>query len=259
MQMLEKYQPEIYRLVSTMDDENPAAAYAEMPKISIDYGLAEKADKVAVVAADMDWNDLGNWDSIYRHHDKDADGNSKQGDVIALDTANSMLWTTHGLLATLGVDDLVVIQTADATLICDRNRTEDIKRLQAMIQQSHPHLTETHLTVHRPWGTYTVLEEGPHFKIKRIMVNPGGKLSMQLHNHRSEHWVVVAGTAKISNGEKEIVLKENESTYIPRTHRHRLENPGTVPLHIIEVQCGEYVTEEDIVRFEDTYGRPINL
>ncbi len=259
MQMLERYQPEIYRLVVAMDDEDPAPCYAQMPNLSIDYGLAEKADKVAVVAADMQWSDLGNWESIYRHQARDANGNVKQGDVIALDSANNMLWTTHGLLATLGVDDLVVIQTADATLICDRNRTEDIKRVQAMIQQTHPQLTETHLTVHRPWGTYTVLEEGPHFKIKRIMVNPGAKLSMQLHHHRSEHWVVVAGTAKISNGEKEITLKQNESTYIPRMHRHRLENPDSVPLHIIEVQCGEYVTEDDIVRFEDTYGRPVNL
>lgn len=255
MQMLQQHQPEIYRSVMALQEDNLAALYAEMPSISIDYGLAEKTEKVAVVAADMDWSDLGNWDSIYQHHAKNSDGNVKQGEVIALGTANSLLWTTHGLLATLGVSDLAVIQTADATLICDRNRTEDIKQLQALVQEKYPHLTETHLTVHRPWGTYTVLEERANFKIKRIVVNPGAKLSMQLHNHRSEHWVVVAGTAKITNGENEIFLKENESTYIPKMHRHRLENAGSVPLHMIEVQCGDYVGEDDIVRFEDTYGR----
>ena len=148
-----------------------------------------------------------------------------------------------------------MIQTADATLVCDRSRTEDIKQLVAQVQKTHPHLTETNLTVHRPWGTYTVLEEGPNFKIKRIVVNPGAKLSMQMHHHRSEHWVVVSGTAKITSGEREMQLEQNESTYIPKTHRHRLENPGTIPLQIIEVQCGDYVGEDDIVRFEDVYGR----
>ena len=255
MQLLEKYQPEIHRVVLSMQSDSLAESYARMPCLSIDYGLAEKADGVAVVAADMDWSDLGNWDSIYDHHAKDACGNVEQGDVIALQTSNSLLWTTHGLLATLGVGNLAVIQTADATLICNRNRTEDIKALQALIQERYPHLLETHLTVHRPWGIYTVLEEKPKFKIKRIVVNPGAKLSMQLHNHRSEHWVVVAGTARITNGEKEIVLRENESTFIPIGHRHRLENPSEVALHIIEVQCGDYVGEDDIVRFEDTYGR----
>lgn len=255
MQLLEKYQPEIHQIVLSMQSDSLAESYARMPCLSIDYGLAEKADGVAVVAADMDWSDLGNWDSIYDHHAKDACGNVEQGDVIALQTSNSLLWTTHGLLATLGVGNLAVIQTADATLICNRNRTEDIKALQALIQERYPHLLETHLTVHRPWGIYTVLEEKPKFKIKRIVVNPGAKLSMQLHNHRSEHWVVVAGTARITNGEKEIVLRENESTFIPIGHRHRLENPSEVALHIIEVQCGDYVGEDDIVRFEDTYGR----
>ncbi len=255
MRLLEKYQPEIHQIVMSMQSDSLAESYARMPCLSIDYGLAEKAEGVAVVAADMDWSDLGNWDSIYDHHAKDACGNVEQGDVIAMQTSNSLLWTTHGLLATLGVGNLAVIQTADATLICNRNRTEDIKALQALIQERYPHLLETHLTVHRPWGIYTVLEEKPKFKIKRIVVNPGAKLSMQLHNHRSEHWVVVAGTARITNGEKEIVLRENESTYIPIGHRHRLENPSEVALHIIEVQCGDYVGEDDIVRFEDTYGR----
>lgn len=230
-------------------------SYQALQNISMDYGIAEKAEDVAVVPAEMEWSDLGSWESIYQHQSKDDDENLLRGDVSTLDTQGSLLWTSHGLLATLGVRNLAVIQTADATLVCDRNRTEDIKQLVAQVQKTHPHLTETHLTVHRPWGTYTVLEESPNFKIKRITVNPGAKLSMQLHEHRSEHWVVVAGSAKITNGEQDIVLKENESTYIPKLHRHRLENAGTVPLHIIEVQCGEYVGEDDIVRFDDAYGR----
>lgn len=255
MQLLQQLQPQIFDAIVAMDANGTTEAYQAMPSLSIDYGIGEKAEKVAVVPADMEWSDLGNWDSIYQHKAKDAAGNITHGDVLSMDTQGSLLWTTHGLLATMGVSNVAVIQTADATLVCDRSRTEDIKQLVAQVQKTHPHLTETNLTVHRPWGTYTVLEEGPNFKIKRIVVNPGAKLSMQLHNHRSEHWVVVSGAARITNGELEIILQENQSTYIPKTHRHRLENPGEMPLQIIEVQCGEYVGEDDIVRFEDTYGR----
>jgi mannose-1-phosphate guanylyltransferase/mannose-6-phosphate isomerase len=255
MQMLERYQPEIYRKIAGLSDDRIVAAYAELPNISVDYGLAEKVEKAAVVPVDMSWSDLGSWDSIYHKHEKNSDNNVVEGDVISLDTRNSLLWTTHGLLATLGVDNLAVVQTADATLICDRRRTEDIKALVSMVSQHKAALTETHTKVYRPWGTYTVLEEKPNFRIKRITVNPGAKLSMQMHVHRSEHWVVVEGTAKVTNGDKEIILHENESTYIPRQHKHRLENPGQDPLHIIEVQCGDYVGEDDIIRFEDTYGR----
>lgn len=255
MRLLQQLQPDIYEAIVCLEANASADAYQQLPNLSIDYGIAEKAEKVAVVPAQMGWSDLGNWDSIYQHQAKDGSGNIRHGDVLAQDTQDSLLWTTHGLLATLGVSNVAVIQTADATLVCDRSRTEDIKQLVAQVQKTHPHLTETHLTVHRPWGTYTVLEEGSNFKIKRIMVNPGARLSMQLHNHRSEHWVVVSGTARITNGDQEIILQENQSTYIPKTHRHRLENPGGLPLQIIEVQCGEYVGEDDIVRFEDTYGR----
>lgn len=254
-QMLALYQPQIAEIFDTLSDENLATQYSTFPNISMDYGLAEKAEKVAVVPVDMAWSDLGSWDSIYQRHSKNAENNVTQGEVITEDTTDSLLWTNSGLLATLGVSNLAVIQTADATLICDRSRTEDIKALVGEVQKRKPELTELHVTVYRPWGTYTVLEEGANFKIKRIVVNPGAKLSMQLHHHRSEHWVVVAGTAKITNGEHEILLRENESTYIPKNNRHRLENPANVPLNIIEVQCGDYVGEDDIVRFEDTYGR----
>lgn len=255
MQMLQQYQPEIYNQIRVMNEENLADNYAKLPNLSMDYGLAEKAEKVAVVPVDMAWSDLGSWDSIYQRHQKDADNNVTHGEVLSLDTKNSLIWTETGLLATLGLNNVVIIQTADATLICDRSRAEDIKSLVTEVKAYKPELTEIHQTVYRPWGSYTVLEEKVNFKIKRIIVNPGAKLSMQMHKHRSEHWVVVSGIATISNNEIEYTLQENQSTYIPQTHRHRLANNGMEPLSIIEVQCGDYVGEDDIVRFDDNYGR----
>lgn len=205
----------------------------------------------------MAWSDLGSWDSIYARHAKDLNNNVTHGEVVSLDTQNSLIWTETGLVATLGLSNVVVIQTADTTLICDRSRTEGIKALVAEVKSIKPALTEIHQTVYRPWGSYTVLEERTNFKIKRIVVNPGAKLSMQMHKHRSEHWVVVSGTATITNNEIEYTLQENQSTYIPQTHRHRLANNTSEPLSIIEVQCDEYVGEDDIVRFDDKYGRQI--
>ncbi len=258
MRLLAELQPVIYQAITGIEAARLAEVYAAMPSLSMDYGIAEKASNVAVVPADMGWSDLGSWDSIYQHQANQQGENVVRGDVVARDTTGSLLVSHHGLLATLGLKDVVVVQTADATMVCDRSRTEEIKQLVADVQKTHPHLTETHLTVHRPWGTYTVLEEGVNFKIKRIVVNPGASLSMQMHHHRSEHWVVVSGQAKITNGESEITLEHNQSTYIPKLHRHRLQNPSSEPLQIIEVQCGEYVGEDDIVRFEDTYGRCIH-
>lgn len=255
MAMLAKHQPEMTTQLHQMTTENFAKTYAEFTNVSIDYGLAEKAEKVAVVPVDMAWSDLGSWESIYQKQTKDADNNVLHGDVFAQDTTNSLLWSQSSVLAAAGLNNIVVIQTADATLICDRSRTEEIKSLVARVKAHKPELTEIHQTAHRPWGTYTVLEEGPNFKIKRIVVKPGAKLSMQMHKHRSEHWVVVSGVATITNNEIEFTLNENQSTYISKTHRHRLENKGTEPLAIIEVQCGEYVGEDDIVRFDDKYGR----
>jgi mannose-1-phosphate guanylyltransferase/mannose-6-phosphate isomerase len=255
MAMLNKYQPEMKAQLQSITAENFAKTYAEFTNVSIDYGLAEKADKVAVVPVDMAWSDLGSWESIYQKQIKDADNNVLHGDVFSQDTTNSLLWSQSSLLATVGLNNIVVIQTADATLICDRSRTEEIKTLVARVKAHKPELTEIHQTAYRPWGTYTVLEEGANFKIKRIVVKPGAKLSMQMHKHRSEHWVVVSGVATITNNEIEFTLNENQSTYISKTHRHRLENKGTEPLAIIEVQCGDYVGEDDIVRFDDKYGR----
>jgi len=255
MQMLQRYQPEIYNQIRVMTEENLADNYAKLPNLSMDYGLAEKAEKVAVVPVDMAWSDLGSWDSIYQRHQKDTNNNVTHGEVLSLDTQNSLIWTETGLLATLGLNNMVVIQTADVTLVCDKSRAEDIKTLVAEVKAHKPALTEIHQTVYRPWGSYTVLEERANFKIKRIIVNPGAKLSLQMHKHRSEHWVVVSGVATISNNEIEYTLQENQSTYIPQTHRHRLANNGMEPLSIIEVQCGDYVGEDDIVRFDDNYGR----
>jgi len=259
MDMLRQHQPQIFAAAEALAEKNEMqaahAVYAEMPDLSIDYGLLELADKVAVVPVDMGWNDLGSWEAIYQQRDKDAQGNMTEGDVLAIDSQDNLLWSDHGLVATLGVANLAVVQTRDATLICPRERVQDLKTLVAAVKVNHAHLTEIHLTVMRPWGSYTILEEGPGYKIKRILVNPGAKLSMQMHYHRSEHWVVIEGTAHITNGDQEIYLEENESTYIPKTNRHRLENPGKVALQIIEIQTGPYLEEDDIVRFDDVYGR----
>ena len=259
MEMVKQHQPQIFAATQALAENNQAIAatdvYASMPDVSIDYGLLELADNVAVVPVDMGWSDLGSWESIYQQRGKDPQGNMLEGDVLAMDSQDNLLWSEHGLVATLGVANLAVVQTRDATLICPRERVQDLKQLVAAVKKSHAHLTEIHLTVTRPWGSYTILEEGQGYKIKRILVNPGAKLSMQMHYHRSEHWVVIEGTARITNGEQDIHLEENQSTYIPKTNRHRLENPGKVPLQIIEIQTGPYLEEDDIVRFDDVYGR----
>jgi len=255
MQMLTQYQPEMANQLSNITPENFAKTYAGFSNISIDYGLAEKVDKIAVVAVDMDWSDLGSWESIYQKQAKDADNNVIHGDVFVQDTSNSLLWSQSSLLATVGLDNVVVIQTADAILVCDKSKTEEIKPLVERIKSHKAELGEKNLAVHRPWGTYTVFEEAANFKLKCIVVNPGAKLSMQMHNHRSEHWVVVSGEATVTNNGIELTLQENQSTFIPKKNHHRLENKGNIPLTIIEVQCGDYVGEDDIIRFDDQYGR----
>ncbi len=259
LSMLERHQPAIYAAAQTLAQSGaplaPPEIYQALPDLSIDYGLLELAEKVAVVPVDMGWSDLGSWEAIYQQRTKDGDGNMLQGQALAVDSHNNLLWSEHGLIATLGLEGMAVVQTRDATMVCPRERVADLKQLVASVRENYRHLTEIHLTVTRPWGSYTILEEGERYKIKRIVVNPGAKLSMQIHYHRSEHWVVIAGTARIVNGEQEVFLEENQSTYIPKTHRHRLENPGRIPLQIIEIQSGPYLEEDDIVRFDDVYGR----
>jgi mannose-1-phosphate guanylyltransferase/mannose-6-phosphate isomerase len=258
MAMLEKHQPALFAALPQLAASDKLASadlYRELPEISIDYGVLEHADNVAVVPVDMGWSDLGSWEALYQQRAKDADGNLIQGDVVAVNSRGNLLWSDHGTVATLGLENIAVVQTRDATLVCPRDQAADLKQLVMRVKEKHRYLTETHLTVARPWGSYTILEEGAGYKTKRIVVNPGAKLSMQMHYHRSEHWVVISGTAKIVNGEQEIFLEENQSTYIPKTHRHRLENPGKFPLQIIEIQTGPYLEEDDIVRFGDIYGR----
>ncbi len=256
---VEKLQPTIFsalpELLKDTSGIAPKDIYASLPDLSIDYGVLEHCDKVAVVPVDMGWSDLGSWEALYQQRDKDSSGNVTQGDVLAHNSENNLLWSDHGMLATLGLKNIAVVQTRDATLVCPRDQVDDLKQLVAKVKEKSPALTETHMTVARPWGSYTILEDGPQYKVKRIMVKPGQKLSMQMHHHRAEHWVVIAGTARIVNGEQEIFLEENQSTYIPKTHKHRLENPGKIPLQIIEIQTGTYLEEDDIVRFNDVYGR----
>jgi mannose-1-phosphate guanylyltransferase/mannose-6-phosphate isomerase len=255
MEMLQEYQAEIFDKITTLSEVDLLAQYETLPNISIDYGLAEKAKKVAVVPVDMAWSDLGSWDSIYDRHDKNEDNNVIKGEVITADSSNSLLWAETGVVATLGVDNLVVVQTGDVTLIADKDRAEDVKLIVNQVKERYPDMANTHTTVQRPWGTYTVLEVDERFKIKRIVVMPGASLSLQMHHHRSEHWVVVSGTARVVNGDETLLLAPNQSTYIPAGCHHRLENPGVLDLVMIEVQCGQYLGEDDIVRFQDNYGR----
>ncbi len=259
MNTLRTLQPAIYEAALLLSEsESPTAtkkSYGALPDLSIDYGILEYTANIAVVPVTMGWNDLGSWEAIYQQREKDNNGNMIEGDVLTVQSNNNLLWAEHGTVATMGLQNIAVVQTRDATLVCPLEQVADLKQLVAKVKERHPHLTETHLTVTRPWGSYTILEEGKFYKIKRIVVNPGQKLSMQMHYHRSEHWVVIAGTAKITNGDQEIFLEENESTYIPKTHRHRLENPGKIALQIIEIQTGAYLEEDDIVRFGDIYGR----
>ncbi len=259
MQMLSQLQPSIHEAAVALSESGATLAleeiYQPLPDLSMDYGILEHSDNIAVVPVKMGWSDLGSWEAIYQQRDKDDAGNIVEGDVLAVKSNNNLFWAASGTIAALGVDNLAVVQTRDATLVCARDKVADLKHLVAEVKARHPHLTETHLTVARPWGSYTILEEGLYYKIKRIVVKPGQKLSMQMHYHRSEHWVVIAGTAKITNGDQEIFLEENQSTYIPKTNRHRLENPGKIALQIIEIQTGAYLEEDDIVRFGDIYGR----
>ncbi|RCK74635.1 MAG: Mannose-1-phosphate guanylyltransferase (GDP) [Candidatus Ozemobacter sibiricus] len=234
------------------------AGFEALPSISIDYAVMEKAARVAVLPlADITWSDVGSWDAVYETLPKDGQGNVTVGEVLPIDTSNSLIMGHDRLVATIGLRDVMVVETADALLVAARDQSQKVKDVvQALkAQPRHEPLTATHPTVYRPWGSYTVLEEGPRYKLKRIVVNPGAKLSLQMHYHRSEHWIVVKGAGRVVVGEQEQYFHENESLYVPKTTRHRLENPGKVPLEIIEVQVGEYVGEDDIERFEDIYRR----
>lgn len=229
--------------------------FGNVPDDSIDYAVMEKSKRVAVVPCDIGWSDIGTWTALGDLTEPDANGNRIQGDALLYGTRNCTIQSNDRLVGTVGVKNLIIIDTPDAVLIADKSNAQDVKHIYAELKAKGHETHKSHRTVHRPWGMYTVLEENRGFKIKRIEVKPGASLSLQMHRHRSEHWVVVSGIAKVINGEREIVINTNESTFIPAGHKHRLTNPGVAPCVIIEVQSGDYVGEDDIVRFEDSYGR----
>ncbi|GJG93475.1 mannose-1-phosphate guanylyltransferase/mannose-6-phosphate isomerase [Cupriavidus pauculus] len=232
-----------------------AVQFEKVPNISIDYALMEKSDKLAVVPCEIGWSDVGSWNAIGALAGADCSGNCIEGEALLHDTSNCYVRGEDRVVGMVGVSDLVVIDTADALLVAHKDRTQEVKEIVRKLSERGHESSKIHRTVHRPWGTYTVVGGGDRFKIKRIEVKPGASLSLQMHYHRSEHWIVVNGMAKVINGEREMLINTNESTYIPAGNRHRLENPGKLPLVMIEVQCGDYLAEDDIVRFEDTYGR----
>jgi mannose-1-phosphate guanylyltransferase/mannose-6-phosphate isomerase len=230
-----------------------------MPNISIDYGVLEKIaaekDKLLVIPCDIQWNDVGSWDAVHEISAKDDADNVIKGNVLALDCKNSLIKSHSRLVAAVGIEDVCLIETQDAILLTKRRQTQRVKEIVDELHKRNIQEGQEHLTVHRPWGTYTVLENQAGFKIKRIVVNPGASLSLQSHQHRSEHWVVVSGTATVTRENQTIIVTKNQSTYIPVGEKHRLENRGKIPVHLIEVQVGEYVEEDDIERFDDIYQR----
>lgn len=230
-------------------------AFGSVEDDSIDYALMEKSSQVSVVPCDLGWSDIGSWQAMAELVEPDASGNRVIGHAEIEDSRNTYIRSPQRLTAAVGVEDLMIVDTPDALLVAHKDSSQHVKKIVERLKASGGELHQHHVTVHRPWGTYTVLEEGKGFKMKRIEVKPGATLSLQMHYHRSEHWVVVSGTARVVNGEETSLLRTNESTYIPAGHRHRLENPGTIPVVIIEVQNGEYLGEDDIVRFQDHYGR----
>ena len=232
-----------------------SASMAACPSDSIDYALLEKSERVAVVPADLGWSDIGSWQALWEVAGKDENGNVVSGDVLMEDVTNCLIRAEHGLVAAVGLTDTIVVETADAVLVAPMSRAQDVKKVVDRLKKNNRDHYRVHQTVFRPWGSYTILEEQEKFKIKRITVLPKVKLSLQMHHHRSEHWVVVKGTARVTCADKEFLVLENESTYIPCGERHRLENPGVIPLELIEVQNGSYLGEDDIVRFDDDFGR----
>lgn len=264
LEELKAYRSDIYSACSkAVADVSPdldfirvdAEAFSECPDDSIDYAVMENTDDAVVVPMDAGWNDIGSWSSLWEIGDKDENGNAITGDVILHDAKNSYIRADDKLVAAVGIDDLVIASTKDALLVAHKGRVQDAKLVANELRKKGRTEWELHREVYRPWGKYDSIDKGDRYQVKRITVNPGAKLSVQMHHHRAEHWVVVSGSAKVTNGDETFLLSENESTYIPVGVIHALENPGRVPLEIIEIQSGSYLGEDDIVRFEDRYGR----
>ncbi len=268
LQQMEKYCPQILAATRICIEKSRSAegqnfthmeldfaTFGAIPDNSIDYVVMEKSDRVAVVPCDIGWSDIGSWTALGDLSVPDGNGNRIHGETLMHSTTNCTIQSNDRLVGTVGVENLIIIDTPDAVLVANKANAQDVKHLYAELKANGHEAHKSHRTVQRPWGTYTVLEEGEGFKIKRIEVNPGARLSLQMHHHRSEHWIVVSGMAKVVNGDQELFVNTNESTYIPAGHRHRLENSGLLKLIVIEVQSGAYLAEDDIVRFEDSYGR----
>ncbi len=253
LEELGAHQPEISGVLA--QDKVTAEAYGKAPSISIDYAVMEKTARAVVLPVDFGWSDVGSWSALDEVLERDENGNIFQGNIVDVESANTSVIGHQRVVATVGLRDMVVVETPDAVLVCPKDRAQEVKRVVDILRARNAEECVTHLTVERPWGSYTVLERAPRYQIKRLMVHPGAKLSLQMHHHRSEHWVVVAGTARVTRGDEVLEIHTNESTYIPMSTKHRLENPGKIPLHVIEVQNGDYLAEDDIVRYEDIYNR----
>jgi mannose-1-phosphate guanylyltransferase/mannose-6-phosphate isomerase len=237
-------------------------AFAAIPSESVDYAVMERCPEspefeIRMVPMNAGWSDLGAWDAVWEVSPKDSAGNASHGDSLVSDSRNTLVHATSRLVGVVGLDNVIVVETPDAVLVADRSRSQDVKAIVGRLQGAGRTEHTLHRQVHRPWGWYDSIDSGARFQVKRIMVKPGASLSLQMHHHRAEHWIVVSGTAEVTNGDQVILLSENQSTYIPLGTTHRLANPGKVPLEIIEVQSGSYLGEDDIVRFEDTYGRAL--
>jgi mannose-1-phosphate guanylyltransferase/mannose-6-phosphate isomerase len=264
LESLKRFAPDVYEAVervwaatdsSASPVEFPAELFARCPSISIDYAVMERADNTAVVASDFGWSDIGSWKAISELYESDESGNSIKGKAIMVGSRDCFVQSEERVVAAVGVKDLVIVDTGDAVLVADRNQAQDVKEVVTQLAKLKHEAVSFHKTVHRPWGSFTILEDATDCKVKRLVVKPGQVLSLQLHHRRAEHWTVVRGTAKIRVGDEEFLLEANQSTYIPTETLHRLENPGDEDIHLIEVQTGDYFGEDDIERFEDIYGR----
>lgn len=230
-------------------------AFTASPSDSIDYAVMENTRLAVVVPVDIGWNDVGSWTALWDVQEQDVDGNALRGDVFTINVQGSLVRSESRMVTAIGVSDLIIVETPDAILVAHKDSAQEVKKVVDYLKLNGRSEHDTHSRVYRPWGWYESIDDGDRFQVKRIMVKPGAKLSLQMHHHRAEHWVVVSGTALVSRDGVDEVLSENQSTYIPIGVKHRLENPGKLPLHLIEVQSGGYLGEDDIVRFEDTYGR----
>ncbi len=251
---LKVYQPEIYKIISEGYD-TAVANFSNMPSISIDYALMEKSKKVAVIPMELSWSDVGSWDAFYDTREKNQNGNVLIGDAVSVDTKDSLIYSSKRLVTAVGIENIILVETDDAVLVFRRGNGQDVKKLTEKLKKAGREEVTERTEMYRPWGTYKTLEKSKRYKIKKIVVKPGETLSLQMHYHRTEHWVVIKGTAKVRLGERIYYVHEGESTFVPKSTLHRLANPGKIPLEIIEVQNGEYVGEDDIKRFEDKYGR----